>query len=248
MIRAPFLKEIYLHDFNFDSNTFPFSIPFIKNNNFHLKIHSPVIIISGDNGSGKSTILKSIAFNCNFNLNGGSNQHNFDSNESASLLNKHLKFLWNIKVSNGFYLRSDNFINFANFIDEQAKEHGEVIAYKYYGGKSLNQQSHGEALLSLFFNRFNEEGIYILDEPEVALSPEKILALMRIIKKLTDNGKSQFIIATHSSMLMAYPYAQFFYIKNNHIEETSYDETEHYTLTKSFLDCPERYFKHLFDD
>ena len=247
-MEAPFLREIYLQDLNFISDDFPFDLPFIKNNNFHIKIHSPVTIIAGDNGSGKSTILKSIATSCGFNLNSGNKDHICDlNNDKFTALNKHLKYLWNIRISNGFFLRSDNFIHFANFLDEQAKEHGPRV-FKYYGGKSLNEQSHGEAYLSLFSNRFSQKGIYILDEPEVALSPSKILSLMSIIKDLSNEGKSQFIIATHSPILMAYPFAQFFYIDDTGIKETTFDKAEHYIITKSFLDNPERYFKYLFDD
>jgi len=249
MFRAPFLKEVYLSDTSFDTSIFPYNVPFIKNNNFHLKIHKPVTIISGDNGTGKSTILKAIATSCGFNLNSGNKNHLYKLNADNIYLPfiKHLKFSWSIKISDGFFMTADNFNNFANFIDEQAKECGEERAYKGYGNKSLNKQSHGESFLSLFLNRFNLKGIYILDEPEAALSPTRILSLMSIINDLSENGQSQFIISTHSPILMAYPMAQLFYINNGIIEETTYDKTEHYIITKTFLSSPERYFNHLFN-
>jgi len=251
-MKPPFLKEMYLDNTDFDSNIFPFNITFIKNKNFHLKFSSSVTIIAGDNGSGKSTILKTIAYNCDFNLKGGNKDHIYTNNKNSNiekclLLNKYLRFSWLPKITTGFYL-ADNLMNFANYIDEQAQDYGRKNVFSYYGGKSLNEQSHGESYLSLFYNRFEDEGIYILDEPEQALSPSKLLSLICIIKEISDTGKAQFIIATHSPILMAYPKAQFFYINNGIIEETSFDETEHYEITKTFLENPDRYFKHLFDN
>jgi len=247
VIKTPFLKEVFIENFDFDSNVYPFNIPFVKNNNLHFRINRPVIILVGDNGTGKSTILESIAKKCGFNTSSGS-YHLYDLDEEKMLLDKHLKLIWDIKVSNGFFLRAESFTNFAKFIDEQAKEFGSFEVYKYYGGKSLNEQSHGESFLSLFASRFNQKGIYILDEPEAALSPTRILSLMSIIKNLTDKGNSQFIIATHSPILMAYPYAQLFYIDDDIIKETTYEKTEHYKISKDFLNNPERYFNYLFDD
>ena len=252
--KSPFLKRIKMNkelltSQNCSIETFPFNIPAIKD--IDLLIKQPILIISHDNGSDKSTLLKCIATHCGFNLNGGNQNHLYGISPELDEINKLvscMRFEWNTKVYDGFFMRSDSFSNFTNFIDEQAKEYGEKKSYSYYGGKSLNKQSHGESFLSLFINRFDKKGIYILDEPEAALSPNKILEFMFLIKQLSDTGKAQFIIATHSPILMAYPDAQFVYIKNNEIKEMNYVETDHYIITKNFLDNPERYFHYLFDE
>ena len=116
-----------------------------------------------------------------------------------------------------------------------------------YGGKSFHHQSHGESFLALFENRF-EKGLYLLDEPEAALSPQRQLSFLKTIHNLERQNQAQFIIATHSPILLAYPEATLYSFDENDIQETSYKETEHYSLTRDFLNAPERYFKHLFND
>jgi len=118
--------------------------------------------------------------------------------------------------------------------------------YNAYGGRSLLEQSHGESFLNLFSNQF-EAGIYILDEPEAALSPARILAFMAVIHQLDKSGRAQFLIATHSPMLICYPGATIYQFDENGVHETTYQDTEHYTLTKSFLDNPTLFLRHLID-
>lgn len=156
-----------------------------------------------------------------------------------------MRLIWKIRVSDGFFMRADSFVQFTNYMDKQLEEFG---GRAFYGGKLLNEQSHGESFLSLFENRFKKRGIYILDEPEAALSPQRILSFMTVIKDLADTENAQFIISTHSPMLMALPDSQFIYITGNKMKEMDYKDTEHYRITKSFLDSPERYFKYLFDE
>ena len=249
MTTSPFLVNIEMRETNFPNlMEYPYNIPIFKDKDFKLQIKKPILIISGDNGTGKSTLLEIIASSCDFNINGGNKNHLYSGqkNDVEKILNN-LKFSWKFKVNDGFFMRSDSFLHFANYIDEQTQFVGNN-AYAFYGGKSLNEQSHGESFLSLFENRFTKRGIYILDEPEAALSPQKILVFIAIIKELADSGNVQFIISTHSPMLMAIPNSQFIYITDNHLEEKSYRETEHFLITKSFLDNPERFFKHLFDN
>ena len=140
-------------------------------------------------------------------------------------------------------MRAESFFNFATYIDELAQDDPDIL--NAYGGKSLHQQSHGESFLSLFVNRFSQ-GIYILDEPEAALSPNRQLSFMAIIHQLVAANKAQFIIATHSPIILCYPNAVVLSIDDNEIKEIDYREAEHYRLTKEFLDNPERYFHHLF--
>ena len=139
----------------------------------------------------------------------------------------------------GFFFRAESFFNFASYIET-------VSDLRAYGGKSLHQQSHGESFLALFENRF-EQGFYILDEPEAALSPQRQLTFMSIIHQLEQPGHAQFLIATHSPILMAYPGAKIICFDDNEMKEANYKDTEHYQLTKGFLDTPERYFRWLFD-
>jgi predicted ATPase len=143
------------------------------------------------------------------------------------------------KVTEGFFMRAESFFNFASYIDE-------VSTLQRYGGRRLHEQSHGESFLALFVNRFGP-GIYILDEPEAALSPQRQLAFLKVIHDLEATGQAQFLIASHSPILLAYPRATLLSLDGDSIQEIAYADTRHYKLTKEFLDSPERFFKHLFD-
>jgi predicted ATPase len=136
-------------------------------------------------------------------------------------------------------MRAESFYNFASYLDQ-------VSDLRAYGGKSLHRQSHGESFLALFAHRF-EQGIYLLDEPEAALSPQRQLSFLKIIHDLEAPGHAQFIISTHSPIILGYPGAVLFSLDGDTIREIAYRETEHYLLTRDFLNAPERYFRHLFD-
>ncbi len=148
-----------------------------------------------------------------------------------------------------FLCGAESFYNFASLIDELAMDDNDPRRgiLSAYGGKSLHQQSHGESFLSLFNNKF-ENGIYILDEPEAALSPARILAFMAVIADLEKSGRAQFIIATHSPMLLCYPGASLLQFDADGINETTCEATEHFQLTKSFLENPAVYLRHLFNE
>ncbi|HTI61734.1 AAA family ATPase [Mucilaginibacter sp.] len=215
-----------------------------------LTLKNNVTFFVGENGSGKSTMLEGIAEQCGFNLRGGNRNHNrntgyrFEGYESA--LAAHLQLSWTPKrITEGFFMRAESFFNFASYIDELAVEDGRI--YQAYGGRSLHQQSHGESFLSLFNNQF-ESGIYILDEPEAALSPARILAFMSVMNQLDRGGRAQFLIATHSPMLICYPGATVYQFDETGVRETNYQDTEHFYLTKSFLDNPAAYLRHLMGD
>ena len=199
------------------------------------------------NGSGKSTLLEAIAEQCGFSLRGGNRNHNlntgwrFDGYETP--LARLIQLGWTPKgISEGFFMRAESFFNFAAYIDEMAANDQRLL--KAYGGRLLHEQSHGESFLSLFDNQF-DNGVYILDEPEAALSPARILAFMAVINRLEQSGRAQFIIATHSPMLICYPGAAIYQFDDNGVHETSYEDTEHYSLTKSFLANPQAYLRHL---
>ncbi|MEI4770212.1 AAA family ATPase [Psychrobacillus sp. FJAT-51614] len=224
---------------------YPFSIPTIK----HLKeleLTNNVTFLVGENGTGKSTLLEGIADNCEFNTAGGSRNNVYEVDASESALGKYIRLSWMPKITNGFFLRAESFYQFASHIDEM--ERLEPGSIKNYGGKSLHKQSHGESFLSLFLNRFNGRAIYLLDEPEAALSAQRQLSFLKIIHDLVIEEDCQFIIATHSPIILGYPNATILSFDNGKIEEIEYEMTSHYQITKYFLDHREKFLKELLED
>lgn len=212
-----------------------------------LNLNSNVTFFVGENGSGKSTLLEGIAEQCGFSLRGGNRNHNLNTGHKfegyESPLARHLNLTWTPRrVNEGFFMRAESFFNFASYIDELAADDSRIL--NAYGGRSLHEQSHGESFLALFNNQF-EAGIYILDEPEAALSPARVLAFMSVIHQLDMSGRAQFVIATHSPMLICYPGATIYQFGDDGVCETPYEDTEHYYLTKSFLNNPAAYLRHL---
>ncbi|WP_163100655.1 AAA family ATPase [Peribacillus alkalitolerans] len=238
-----FLKRITLEREKITSfNYYPLSIPSIKNLD-QINLKSPVTFFVGENGSGKSTLLEAIADKCEFNTAGGGRNNKYDVHASESSLGEFIRLSWLPKISNGFFLRAESFYHFASHIDEIDNR-----GFKDYGGRSLHQQSHGEAFLSLFLNRFKGKSIYLLDEPEAALSPQRQLAFIRIIHDLVNGGNCQFIIATHSPILLGYPDATILNFDDGEISEIDYEKTDHYQITKYFLDQRERFLKEILKD
>ena len=238
-----FLRTISLRDSTeTDNSSYPFTIPVIRNFR-ELELTCNVTFFVGENGSGKSTMLEAIAHQAGFNTAGGSRNNLYDVHRSGSVFGENLRFSWMPKVTEGFFLRSETFYDFASHIDELQKVDGS--AYDAYGGKSLHEQSHGESFLSLFNNRFRN-GLYLLDEPEAALSPLRQLSLLKIIHDMESSGRAQFIIATHSPILMGYPNSRILDFDGEHITEVEYEDTDHYNITKDFLNARERYFRELF--
>lgn len=212
-----------------------------------LDFSSACTFFIGENGSGKSTLLEGIALAAGFNAEGGTRNFNFSSRISHSNLWKYLRLSKIRHVKDGFFLRAESFYNVASQIDDLSESGMGRPIIDSYGGTSLHHQSHGESFMTLVEHRFAENGLYILDEPEAALSPSRIFQLMVHIRRLISAG-SQFIIATHSPILMAFPGATLYEFGEDGIKQTFYEETEHYRLTKLFLDSPERMLRHLFDD
>jgi predicted ATPase len=211
-----------------------------------LDLDAKVTFLIGDNGSGKSTLIEAIAVVAGFNAEGGSRNFNFGTRRSESPLHRFLRPIRGIKrPRDGFFLRAESFFNVATEIERLDEgPSGPLIAA--YGGVSLHEQSHGESFIALAINRFAGHGLYILDEPEAALSPQRQLTLLSIIHELVEERGSQFIVATHSPMLMAYPGAVIYRLDASGITRVAYEETEHYQITRDFLNAPERYFKTLF--
>lgn len=207
-----------------------------------LQFNAPVTFLVGENGTGKSTLLEAIAVAAGFNAEGGTRNFNFSTNNTHSELYRCIGLGRYGYPRDGFFLRAESFYNVATQVDELDRVVPGML--ENYGGVSLHEQSHGESFLSLVLNRFGGNGLYLLDEPEAALSPMRIMSLMAVMDELVKNG-SQFIISTHSPMLMAFPGAEVLELSENGVRSIGYKETEHYRITREFLENPERMLRYL---
>ena len=206
-----------------------------------LVFKSPVTILVGENGTGKSTLMEAIAVALGFNPEGGSRHFNFSTNDTHSCLGEHLRIAKGALPRDSFFLRAESFYNVASYVD------GLEGGIYSYGNLSLHARSHGESFMALMEHRLRGNGLYLFDEPEAALSPSRILTLMCHIHNLVEHS-SQFIISTHSPILMAYPDADILQIDNTGIHRVNWKDTEHYQITRLFLENPERMLRHLFSD
>lgn len=227
-------------------DAFPFSLPAVRHLD-RLTLHPAVTFIIGENGTGKSTLLEAIAVVLGFNPEGGTRNFNFSTRASHSALHDFLRPVrGHRRPKDGFFLRAESFYNVATEIerlDDEPAPAPPVI--DSYGGQSLHEQSHGESFLALVNNRFGGRRLYILDEPEAALSPTRQLALLARLHELVED-ESQFIIATHSPIIMAYPEAAIFALSENGIERMAYEDTEHYRISRRFLNDRESMLSKLF--
>jgi predicted ATPase len=245
MSEETFLRTVFLERGRVRSfDVFPFCIPAIRNLPC-LELHPQATFFIGENGTGKTTLLEAIALVEGFNREGGSRNFHFASRENW----KTNDLAWalgvsrparRIKGSDGYFVRAESFYNVATEVER-------LDMQKYYGGKSLHEQSHGESFLSLFMNRFIGNGLYLLDEPESALSPQRQLTFLAVMHDLIRRG-SQFIIATHSPIIMAYPGATIFQFSDQAIEKIDYEQTQHYRITRSFMLRREQMLKDLFEE
>lgn len=221
-----------------DSSLYPFNIPAVRRLE-SLEFDQPVTFLVGENGSGKSTILESLAVLAGFNSEGGTKNYSFSTADTTSELHEKIRLVRGPqREKNGFFLRAESFYNVST--------ESEKLDLRY-GDRSLHDQSHGESFLSLVNHRFGPNGLYILDEPEAALSPQRQLSLMARIHDLTKQN-SQFIIASHSPILMAYPGAAIYLLDDEGISRTSYEQTEHYKLTLDFLFNHQAYVRKLLEE
>lgn len=230
LIQAKLQREKVL---SFDA--YPFSLPVVKSFDT-LKFHPKVTFVVGENGSGKSTLLEAIATAWGFNPEGGTINFNFSTESTHSGLWQCLRLSKGYKrPKDGFFLRAESFYNLASNIDAMDREPGPgAPVINSYGGQSLHQQSHGESFFSLMLHRFGGNGLYILDEPEAALSPDRQLAMLSRMHQLVEDN-SQFIIATHSPIIMAYPGAEILQVTEDGIAPVDYEDTDHYQTTKLFI-------------
>jgi predicted ATPase len=243
-----FIRSVTLDREGVDGGRYPFSIPALRRLET-LALDEKVTFLVGENGSGKSTLIEAIAVAAGFNAEGGTRNMTVSTRASHSDLHERLRLVREPRSPrDGYFLRAESFFNVATHIEElDAGPAGGRPIIESYGGVSLHEQSHGESFLSLVLNRFRGRGLYILDEPEAALSLRGQLALMRRMHDLIAE-ESQFIVSTHSPVLLGYPNALIYALTENGIERTPYEATEQYELTRSFLDDRERFLRHLFAD
>ncbi len=236
-----FLKAVKLKRDGIPSfKEYPFSIPAIRGLD-QLPLESPVTFFIGENGTGKSTLLEAIAVAAGFNAEGGSRNFRFSTRATHSPLHQHLRLIRSgIRHRDGYFLRAESFYNVASAVEDYEVE-------DLYGGESLHAQSHGESFMSLVLERLKGKGLYFFDEPEAALSPTRQLSLIAAMHRLVQSG-SQFIIATHSPILLGYPGAAILQFGAGPITPVEYRQTEHYAVTRAFLERPEHMLRQLLEE
>lgn len=238
VLGSPFVTRVSLKQEKIQTGVHPFTLPLIERG-LDLTFTAPVTFLVGENGSGKSTLLEGLAWALGFNAQGGNKDNSYAEGADGHALGRALQLNWRQRVSDGFFLRAETFFNFATYLEEVGS------TFFAYGGKSFHQQSHGEGFLALFENRL-EDGVYLLDEPEAALSPGRQLTFLSILYQLASMKVAQFVIATHSPILLTLPGATVLSIEEGRLREVSYRDTEHYQLTRDFLNSPERFHRYLF--
>lgn len=241
--------EIFIRQISIDnkgSTAFPFCLPSIENIE-EILFDNRVTFIVGENGSGKSTLLEAMAIALGFNPEGGSKNYTFSTTATHSNLHESIRIKRShLRPKDGFFFRAESYYNLASNIDElDSQRLNTPLIKNAFGGKSLHAQSHGESFLSLLVNRFFGNGLYILDEPESALSPSRQLTALSQIHELV-KASSQFIIATHSPILLSYPNATIYNLDDSGLTEMNYTETEHYQVTKYFINNTEKMLEDLF--
>jgi predicted ATPase len=243
VISSQFVSRISLKpDADVDSSCFPFCLPALQAFT-RLDFHPKVTFFVGENGSGKSTLLEALAISMGYNAEGGDRNLQFNTRDTHSSLHQQLRVSKGFRrPRTGYFLRAESFYNVASTIDAMEESPLTSGVLPSYGGRSLHVQSHGESFFALLTHRFGPNGIYMLDEPEAALSPQRQLAMLSRMHQLIEDG-SQFIIATHSPILMAYPDAWIYQFGPEGIERIAYEDTEHFRITRDFLANPERMLK-----
>jgi predicted ATPase len=248
----PYLKSIsILKPEGERLNSHPFNIPAISQLE-QLEFHRDVTFLVGENGSGKSTLLEAIAMAMDLGAQGGTGNFSIDDPTGLSELYRFVRAKRSFqRPKDRYFLRAESFFNVGKYLEDLSKDPdactSRVQVFQRYGGKSLHHRSHGESFLSLINDAFSGKGLYIFDEPEAALSPSRQLAALVRINDLV-RDESQFIIATHSPILMSYPRSRIYLLDNTGFREVAFEETEHFKVTRDFLNNVPQRLKHLLSD
>jgi len=245
----PFLREISLKRERLPGlNQYPFNIPAVRELD-GLSFHPDVTFFVGENGAGKSTLLEAIALSLGFGPEGGTKNLQFSTAETTSPLHQYIRTIRGFtRPRDHYFLRAESFFNVASEIERLDKEPGfGPPIMPSYGDRSLHRQSHGESFMALLNNKLRGDGLYLLDEPEAALSPTRQMAALASIHDLVLDG-SQFIIATHSPILLAYPRSKIVLFDGSGLSEVRYEDTEHYAITRHFLNNHRKMVETLMND
>jgi predicted ATPase len=246
---APFLQRLFLKDdVSLSPDEFPGNLPFVRN--LDLRFDNPVTFFVGENGSGKSTVMEAIASVCSLPITGGGRNELADlrAPHSRSELAPFVRGAFNRRPKDGYFFRAEFQAHFASVLEERRADPDFIgDPYARYGGRSLHTRSHGEAFLEVFSAWLNP-GMILMDEPEAALSPQRQLALLANMAKLAKGGDVQFIVATHSPIILTFPNAVLWSFDGERIAPTRLEDTSHFHITKGILDSPARYWKHLLSD
>lgn len=228
-----YITEVRIHsDFYPTGHYYPFNIPTLQQTR-QLSFRKPVVFFVGENGSGKSTLLEAITRKCGVHAWDKPKRHAAHNNPYEDRLSDFIEVTWDSDRVPGSLFKAETFRDVADFLDDVALcDPGRL---KYQGGHILNTLSHGEGMLTYFNGRYHIKGLYFLDEPEAALSPASQIKFLKLLQRLVAGGQAQFVIATHSPILLAYPDAQIYSFEGPHIEEVDYEETTHYKIYKQFF-------------
>ena len=246
-MRAPYLKRIWLDgDRVPDRSSYPFCLPIFNRDEFSLEFDSPITIIVGENGVGKSTILEGIAALAGYDEAGGGKgympvDHSRAVEAMGGELSKALRASWLPKITRGWFFRAESFFSVSRYLDQAAVEAGEAPP-------DFLSHSHGEGFLRFFEERCRHQGLYIFDEPESALSPSRQVEFLKLLRRMDEAGFSQVIMATHSPVLMAYPGARLLGLTKHGLEPIKLEETQHFRLLREFCLDPELFVQMMLDD
>lgn len=238
-LKAPFLKHMSLRLDRIDRAAFPFNTLRFLVEEFNVEFTAPITVLVGENGSGKSTLLEALAIASGFNVFGGSQDHTSRAGgtEPANALGSALRLSWLPRIRNGFFLRAESFFQLASYLDEVGNP-------ALHGGKRLHERSHGESFMAMFEHRLGagRQAIYFMDEPEAALSPQRQLAFLNLIRVWQSAGTVQVVMATHSPILMSAPGAELLWLDEAGLRSIRPDQTPHWRIYKAFLSNPECFF------
>jgi len=235
------LKSVTLHQSKYPTRDhYPFNLS-VFHNTRNMTFHAPVTFFVGENGSGKSTLLKALSRSCGVHIWQEQERTRYNRNPYENKFCDYLGIEWTNGRVPGSFFGSDIFHHFTQILDEWAAADPGQLAY--FGGRSLITQSHGESLMSFFRSRYQIKGLYLLDEPETALSPRSQIELLELLMSTSGTDHAQFIIATHSPLLLACPCALIYSFDYSPVKQITYEETEHYRIYKDFLDNRNNYLK-----